>query len=133
VNKTEISKLEAYLRRTFGNEDIIVRDSPGDPERAHVLVGSDTIADIYRDEDEGELSWSVEATLENLPVKDLELRLRELFFTRDLIVKARARKEDSVEVHVGDEFIGIAFREEDKGGKVWKFNMAVLELDLQGA
>lgn len=133
MKKTEIAKLEAYLRRTFGNDDIVVEDEPDDAERARVLVGSETIADIYRDEDEGELSWSVESTLDNVNVKELETSLRELFFTRDLVVKARARKEDSVEVHVGDEFIGIAFREEERGGKIWKFNMAILELDLEGA
>jgi len=133
VKKTEISKLEAYLRRTFGNDDIQLKAPPGADDPARMMIGTDAVAEIWRDEDEGELSWSLEATLDNASVKELEGNLRELFFSRDLVVKPRPRKDDSVEIHIGDEFIGIAFREEEGGDRIWKFNMAILELDVEGA
>lgn len=132
MNKTELSKLEAYLRRTFGNDEIHLQAAPGEDDPARVMIGNEKVADIYRDVDEGELSWSLEATLDNVTVKDLEGTLRELFFARDLVVKPRPKKDDSVEVLIGEEFIGIAFREEERGDKIWKFNMAILELDVEG-
>ena len=41
--------------------------------------------------------------------------LRKVFGTKTLSVRARAKKDDSAEVYVGDEFIGILFREEEEG------------------
>jgi hypothetical protein len=46
-------------------------------------------------------------------------------------VRARAKKDDSAEVFVGDEFIGILFREEEEGELAYQFQMAILELDLE--
>ena len=43
-------------------------------------------------------------------------------------MKARARKEDSAEVYVGDEFLGIVFKDEDDGD--YNFSMAILDVDL---
>ena len=47
--------------------------------------------------------------------------------TRDE-VKARPRKDDSAEVYVGDEFLGIVFKDEDDGD--YNFSMAILDIDL---
>ncbi|MGE4188174.1 MAG: DUF3126 family protein, partial [Hyphomicrobiaceae bacterium] len=44
-------------------------------------------------------------------------------------VKARPRKDDSAEVYVGDEFIGLVFRDEDDGGD-YNFSMEILDVDL---
>jgi hypothetical protein len=43
-------------------------------------------------------------------------------------VKARPRKDDSCEVYVGDEFLGIVFKDEDEGD--YNFSMAILDIDL---
>ena len=57
--------------------------------------------------------------------------LRKVFGTKTLSVRARAKKDDSAEVYVGDEFIGILFREEEEGELSYQFQMAILELDLE--
>ncbi len=57
--------------------------------------------------------------------------LRKVFGTKTLSVRARPKKDDSAEVYVGDEFIGILFREEEEGELSYQFQMAILELDLE--
>jgi hypothetical protein len=58
VNKTEIAKLQAYLRRTFGNDTLEVRARPRKDDSAEVYLGDEFIGVLYRDEDEDELSWN---------------------------------------------------------------------------
>jgi uncharacterized protein DUF3126 len=56
--------------------------------------------------------------------------LRKVFGTKTLSVRARPKKDDSAEVFVGDEFIGILFREEEEGELSYQFQMAILDIDL---
>jgi hypothetical protein len=67
------------------------------------------------------------------PLKPEEIRKLDAFFKRTfqnprLEVKARPRKDDSAEVYVGDEFLGIVFKDEDDGD--YNFSMAILDIDL---
>jgi hypothetical protein len=62
-----------------------------------------------------------------------EIRKLDAFFKRTfqnpkMEVKARPRKEDSAEVYVGDEFLGLVFKDEDDGD--YNFSMAILDIDL---
>ena len=50
------------------------------------------------------------------------------FQNPQLKVKARPRKDDSAEVYIGDEFLGIVFKDEDEGD--YNFSMAILDVDL---
>jgi hypothetical protein len=66
-------------------------------------------------------------------LKPDEIRKLDAFFKRtfqnpQMQVKARPRKEDSAEVYVGDEFLGIVFKDEDDGD--YNFSMAILDIDL---
>lgn len=68
------------------------------------------------------------------PVKDTDLKrieahLKRTFNTGGIIVKARPKQNDSAEVYVGDEFIGIVFEDEDEEGS-FMFEMAILAEDL---
>ena len=47
-------------------------------------------------------------------------------------MRQRPRKEDSAEVYVGEEFIGVLFRDDDEGEISYQFQMAILDYDLQG-
>jgi hypothetical protein len=47
-------------------------------------------------------------------------------------VKKRPQKDDSAEVYIGDEFIGVLFRDEEDGELSYNFQMAILEYDLEG-
>jgi hypothetical protein len=46
-------------------------------------------------------------------------------------VRARPQKKDSGEVYIGDEFIGIIFRDEEDGELSYNFSMAILDFDLE--
>jgi hypothetical protein len=47
-------------------------------------------------------------------------------------VRGRPRKEDSAEVFVGEEFIGVIFRDEEDQELSYNFSMAILDYDLTG-
>lgn len=65
-------------------------------------------------------------------LKKLEAYLRRLFGNDSLSVRGRSRKEDSAEVFVGEEFIGVIFRDEEENELSYNFSMAILDYDLQG-
>jgi hypothetical protein len=56
--------------------------------------------------------------------------MRRKFGLDTLRVVARAQKDDSAEVMIGDEFIGIIFRDDEDGEVSYQFNMAILDIDL---
>jgi hypothetical protein len=61
----------------------------------------------------------------------LERYLQRLFRMSDLQVKQRPQKDDSAEVYLGEEFIGVLFRDEDEGETAYQFQMAILDYDLK--
>jgi hypothetical protein len=54
-----------------------------------------------------------------------------MFRLPDLQVRQRPRKEDSAEVYIGEEFIGVIFRDDDEGEVAYQFQMAILDYDLK--
>jgi len=56
--------------------------------------------------------------------------LRDKFKTDVINIIDRPHKSDSMEVYVGDEFIGVIFRDEEDGEVSYSFNMAILDIDL---
>lgn len=67
-------------------------------------------------------------------LKPDELRKLDAYFKRtfnpQMVVKARPRKEDSAEVYLGDEFLGVIFRDDEDGDLSFNFSMAILDIDL---
>ncbi len=61
----------------------------------------------------------------------LEAYLRKLFQLQTIEVRQRPGKDDSAEVHIGDEFIGILFRDDDDGDLSYHFQMSILDYDLE--
>ena len=60
----------------------------------------------------------------------LEKYLRNLFRLDTITIMERPKQDDSVEVHVAGEFIGVIFKDEEDGETSYAFNMAILEMDL---
>ena len=60
----------------------------------------------------------------------LQRYLQGLFANPSIDVRARPQKADSAEVYIGEEFIGVVFRDEDDP-EDFNFNMSVLGIDLQ--
>ncbi len=62
----------------------------------------------------------------------LERYLRKTFRLDAIEVKQRPMKDDSAEVYIGDEFIGIVFRDDEDDELSYQFQMAILGYDLDG-
>jgi len=71
-----------------------------------------------------------DALVEKSELIRIQTYLRKLFRLDTITVQGRANKDDSAEVNIGDEFIGVIFRDEDEGEISYDFNMAILEIDL---
>ena len=61
----------------------------------------------------------------------LERYLKSMFRLPDLQVRQRPQKDDSAEVYVDEEFIGVIFRDDDEGEIAYQFQMAILDYDLK--
>ena len=60
----------------------------------------------------------------------LQVYLRDKFKSNVIRVVERPKKDDSMEVYVGDEFMGVIFKDVDEGEVSYSFNMAILDIDL---
>jgi len=58
VNPQEIKKLDAYLKKVFNNPSLEVRARPKKDDSCEVYKEDEFLGVIYRDEDEGELSYN---------------------------------------------------------------------------
>lgn len=56
---------------------------------------------------------------------------RKTFNAPSMVVKARPQKKDSAELYLGDEFLGVIFRDEEDGELSYNFSMAILDFDLE--
>jgi len=63
-------------------------------------------------------------------IKRVEKYLRDRFKMPALSVHQRPHKDDSAEVNIGDEFIGVIFKDEEDGEVSYAFQMAILDIDL---
>ena len=59
--------------------------------------------------------------------------LRKTFGTASLEVRAQPKKADMAEVFVGGEFVATLYRIEEEGEVEYQMQMAILEMDLEGA
>ncbi|WP_455478393.1 DUF3126 family protein [Bartonella sp. B10] len=65
-------------------------------------------------------------------IKKLDRYFKGIFQNAALQVKARPKKDDSCEVYIGDEFLGVIYQDEDEDGVSYNFSMAILDIDLEG-
>ncbi|WP_332061053.1 DUF3126 family protein [Bartonella sp. CB74] len=63
-------------------------------------------------------------------IKKLDSYFKNTFQNSALQVKARLKKDDSCEVYIGNEFLGVIYRDEDEDELSYNFSMAILDIDL---
>jgi len=63
-------------------------------------------------------------------VKKLDAYLKKLFGNQRIRVVPRPKKDDSAEVYVGDEFVGVLFVDDEDEERSYNFQMAILGSDL---
>jgi hypothetical protein len=64
-------------------------------------------------------------------IKALEVYLRKKFDLDAIEVRKRHKKQDSVEVFVKEEFIGVIYKDDEDNEVTYQFQMAILEDDLK--
>jgi len=52
VQDNDIQRIEAHLKRTFGNQQIQLRKRPKQKDSCEVYVGEEFVGVLYQDEDE---------------------------------------------------------------------------------
>ena len=129
MDKAEIVKLRAFLRKSFGAPALQVMPSSGSAEAADVSLGERKIGSITVDDEDGDRSFAFEM---KVPVgrETLQDYLRKLFENDKLRVVARMKKTDSVELNNGDDFLGVVSAD-DQAGSRFTLQMAILDFDLE--
>ena len=64
-------------------------------------------------------------------IRKIEGYLKRLFGNARIRVVPRPKKEDSAEVYVGEEFIGVLFVDDEDQERSYNFQMAILGADLE--
>lgn len=73
------------------------------------------------------------AVIDAAEVSRLQAYLQEKFGHNGIALKMREKANDSVEVILNGEFIGLVYKDDEDGEISYDFNMAILEIDLPGA
>ena len=63
-------------------------------------------------------------------IKKVDAYLKRLFGNPQIRVVPRPRKDDSADIYIGEEFIGVLFVDDEDEDKSYTFEMAILESDL---
>jgi hypothetical protein len=63
-------------------------------------------------------------------IRKVESYLRRLFGNARMRVVPRPKKDDSAEVYIGEEFIGVLFVDDEEDERSYNFQMAILGTDL---
>jgi hypothetical protein len=64
-------------------------------------------------------------------IQKLETYFRKRFNTQAAEVRQRPQKQDSAELYIGDEFVGVIYRDDEDGDLSYNFTMAILDIDLE--
>ena len=129
MDKTELRKLQDFLRRSFGNDGLRVSPARKNPDDAEVFLGESQIGTLVVDDEDGDRSF---AFAMKVPVERsaLQEHLRKMFETDKLRIVPRPKKTDSVELNYGDDFLGILSADDAKN-KSFTLQMAILDFDLE--
>jgi len=68
ISPEETMKLQDYLRSKFGNKGLAVRARAQAPDSLEVLIDGEFIALIFKDEEEGETSFTL-----SMAILDIDL------------------------------------------------------------
>lgn len=137
MDVAEVRKLDAYLKKLFGNTNI--RVVPKTFDSAEIFVGEDDLGELTVDDEEGDRSFNFRMVIQVgndpsiQPVPTLNAFLRRKFDNETIRVVTRPKKTDSLEVYIGEEFIGVLFLEVEKGKRSYILELPILDVDLVDA
>ena len=68
--------------------------------------------------------------MDRITLKKIENFFKQKFNSKQIKIEGRANKNDSAEVLIDDEFIGVVFEDNEDGDTCYQFNMTILSEDL---
>ena len=68
--------------------------------------------------------------MDRITLKKIENFFKQKFNNKKIKIEGRANKNDSAEVLIADEFIGVVFEDNEDGDTCYQFNMTILSEDL---
>ena len=68
--------------------------------------------------------------MDRVTLKKIENFFKQKFNNKKIKIEGRANKNDSAEVLIDDEFIGVIFEDNEDGETCYQFNMTILNEDL---
>ena len=68
--------------------------------------------------------------MDRVTQKKIENFFKQKFNNKKIKIEGRANKNDSAEVFIDDEFIGVVFEDNEDGETCYQFNMTILNEDL---
>ena len=69
--------------------------------------------------------------MDRATLKKIEIFFKQKFSNKKIKIEGRANKDDSAEVFIEDEFIGVVFEDNEDGETCFQFNMTILSEDLE--
>jgi len=63
MNGSDIARVQVYLRKLLGNDQVNVVAPPRKGATVELAVDKEVIGTVHRDEDEGEVSYSIHITV----------------------------------------------------------------------
>lgn len=69
--------------------------------------------------------------MDRIVINKIEHFFKEKFRNKRIKLEGRSNKDDSAEVFVDNEFLGVVFEDKEDGETCYQFNMTILEEDLQ--
>lgn len=64
-------------------------------------------------------------------VSKLQAYLRQKFNNNKIILDMKENRDDSIQVKIGEEFVGVIYKDVEDGETSYDFNMAILDIDLE--
>ena len=68
--------------------------------------------------------------MDRITIKKIENFFKQKFNNKKIKIEGRANKNDSAEVLIDDEFIGVVFEDNEDGDTCYQFNMTILSEDI---
>jgi hypothetical protein len=68
VNRSEIWRVEKYMRNLFRLDTITLVERPKQPDSVEVLINGEFIGVVFRDEEDGEISYAF-----NMAILEMDL------------------------------------------------------------
>jgi len=69
--------------------------------------------------------------MDRTTLKKIEVFFKQKFNNKKIKIEGRANKDDSADVLIEDEFIGVVFEDNEDGETCFQFNMTILTEDLE--